>query len=261
LHPINAAAVTVFDDIAPLSLNTLFNNSNTNKRIIPPIEIITSPDTDILDIADGDEPINLARLRDMIDLKEDIYLTKSDKLNDESNVSSWFAPFDSRGVVALRAMIGAIGTVIAIYTVTQSKRIRNLIATTTLATNIPLIEASPTLHTSNQFLVEEALITAGTQIAAIIVAYLVWRIIKLIYTRFKNMYMTVRLRRVSEYSGHTTGICIEAINYHCSLLIPLCSIKSHPIDLVTDGRVDLRVINYQGNASSTQLHLTSTTPH
>jgi hypothetical protein len=73
-HPINAAAVTVFDDIAPLSLNTLFNNSNMNKRVITPIEIITSPD--ILDIADGDEPINLAQLRDMIDLKEDIYLTK-----------------------------------------------------------------------------------------------------------------------------------------------------------------------------------------
>jgi hypothetical protein len=96
LHPITAAAATVFDDIATLSLDTLFNNSNTFKRAIPDINIKTSPDNDILDIADGDEHINHDRLREMIDLKEEIYLTKIDKLNEEANVESWFAPFDSR---------------------------------------------------------------------------------------------------------------------------------------------------------------------
>jgi hypothetical protein len=58
------------------------------------------------------------------------------------------------------------------------------------------------------------------------------------------MYMTVPLRCVSDYSGHTTSICIEVINYHHSLIIPLSSIKAHPIDLGSDGRIDLRVVNY-----------------
>ena len=58
------------------------------------------------------------------------------------------------------------------------------------------------------------------------------------------MHMTVPLRSVSDYCGHTTGICIKVINYECSLLIPLCSIKSHPIDLMTDRRMNLRVTKY-----------------
>jgi hypothetical protein len=144
----------------------------------------------------------------------------------------------------LIAIIGALGTIIAMHTATQSRRIRNLIATTSLAANIPLIEASPTHNANDEKPWEEALITAGTQIAAIIVAYFAWRVIKLIYTRFKNMYMTVPFRRVSDYHGHKTGICIEVIHYQYSLLIPLCSIKSHPIDLVTDRRINLRVVNY-----------------
>jgi hypothetical protein len=92
----------------------------------------------------------------MIDRKEEIYLTKSDKLSDESNVGSWFTPFDSRGLIALIAIIGALGTVIAIYTATQSKKIRNLIALMSLLANIPLIEASPMLNANDHNLVEES---------------------------------------------------------------------------------------------------------
>jgi hypothetical protein len=56
--------------------------------------------------------------------------------------------------------------------------------------------------------------------------------------------MTLQLQNISNYRGHTTSICIEAMDYESSLVIPLCSIKSHPIDLTTDTKINLRVTNY-----------------
>ena len=110
LHPINAAAATIFKDIAPLALDTLFNTSTETDQYVPHIVNNTSPDEEVLDIADGNEAINLERLREMIDQNEEIYLTKSDKLSDEANIGSWFEPFDLCGVLAIVAVIGCIGT-------------------------------------------------------------------------------------------------------------------------------------------------------
>jgi hypothetical protein len=121
LHPINAAAATIFKDIAPLALDTLFNISTRNDQYIPHIVINTSPDDEILDIADGNEAINLERLREMVNHNEEIYLTKSDKLSDEANIESWFDPFDLRGVLAIIAVIGCSGTMLAINPVKEDK--------------------------------------------------------------------------------------------------------------------------------------------
>ena len=80
----------------------------------------------------------------MINQNEEIYLTKSDKLNDETNIGSWFEPFDLRGVLAIVAIIGCIGTMIAIYTVTQSNKIRSLVASMFVSGNIPMVAPFPT---------------------------------------------------------------------------------------------------------------------
>ena len=48
LHPINAAAATIFRNIAPIALDTLFNVSTATKHDVPDIKIKTSPDDKIL---------------------------------------------------------------------------------------------------------------------------------------------------------------------------------------------------------------------
>ena len=55
-------------------------------------------------------------------------------MSDEANIESWFDPFDLRGVLAIIAVIGCIGTMLAIYTVTQSKKIKSLIASIFVST-------------------------------------------------------------------------------------------------------------------------------
>ena len=63
-----------------------------------------------------------------------------------------------------------------------------------------------------------------------------------LYQRFKDHRSA--LPQVSKYNRHTTTIYVEALDHESSILIPLCSLKTHPIDLVTDERMNLRITQY-----------------
>jgi hypothetical protein len=181
----------------------------------------------------------------LIEEDEDIYLTKSDKLNDEANVKSWFAPFDSRDILAIVSIIGGLGAILAINTTAQSSKIRSLLMGVSIAARGPVAEAFP-MNDIRQLPEpwNDIFITAMTQILVIIAAYLAYQTACIIYLKIKHFHIRIPLQNISDYRGHTTSICIEAMDHKSILLIPLCSIKSHPIDLMTENRFNLRVTNY-----------------
>jgi hypothetical protein len=110
----------------------------------------------------------------MIDQDEEIYLTKSDKLSDEANIESWFDPFDLRGILVIIAVIGSIGTMLAIYTITQSKKIKSLIASIFVSTHIPLVEAFPTERQEAHSHWEGIMLAGATQVVVILAAYVLF---------------------------------------------------------------------------------------
>jgi hypothetical protein len=63
------------------------------------------------------------------------------------------------------------------------------------------------------------------------------------------MHIALPLHKLSNYNGHTTSVCIEALDHENSLLILLCSIKTHPIDLVTERKIKLRMTRYTRHCS------------
>jgi hypothetical protein len=180
----------------------------------------------------------------MINRNEEIYLTKSDKLQHETGFSSWFSPFDFRGVLAIIAIIGSIGAVIAIYALTHSNGIRMLLASMVTAGEIPTITGYPTDRTEPHSH-WEGIITSGIcQLVVLLSAYVLIRMVKNLYQRFMQNRTALPLQQVSKYNRHTTTIYVEALDHESSILIPLCSLKTHPVDLVTDERVQLRITQY-----------------
>jgi hypothetical protein len=107
----------------------------------------------------------------------------------------------------------------------------------------PVIEALPTENNKHDPEPWEDIFTTA-QILVIIAAYLAYQIAHAIYLKIKHFHIRIPLQNVSDYRGHTTSICIEAIDHESIFLIPLCSIKSHPIDLITENRINLKVTNY-----------------
>jgi hypothetical protein len=75
-------------------------------------------------------------------------------------------------------------------------------------------------------------------------AYVLFRLGVFLYKKLKNMHIALPLNKLSNYNGHTTSVCIEALDLENSLLIPLCSIKTHPFDLITDGKIKLQITRY-----------------
>jgi hypothetical protein len=91
----------------------------------------------------------------------------------------------------------------------------------------------------------EGILSAGaTQVLVIVAAYVMARLGLVLYRKIKNMHISLPLQNISKYSGHTTSVCIEALDHENSLLIPLCFIKTHPIDLVSDEKIQLRITRY-----------------
>jgi hypothetical protein len=180
----------------------------------------------------------------MVNRKEEIYSTKSDKLQHETGFSSWFAPFDFRGALAIITIIGSIGAVIAIYALTHSNGIRMLLASMVTAGEIPTITGYPTDRTEPHSH-WEGIITSGIcQLVVILSAYVLVRIVKNLYQRFQQNRTALPLQQASKYNRHTTTIYVEALDHESSILLPICSLKTHPVDLMTDERAQLCITQY-----------------
>jgi len=129
-------------------------------------------------------------------------------LSDEANIESWFEPFDLRGVLAIIAVIGCIGTMLAIYTITQSKKIKSLVASMFVSGNIPMVSLFPTEKQEAHSHWEGILAAGATQVLVIVAAYVMAHLGLVLYRKIKSIHISLPLQSISKYSGHTTSVCI-----------------------------------------------------
>ena len=101
------------------------------------------------------------------------------------------------------------------------------------------------------------MLAGATQVIVIVAA--LFRLGVFLYKKLKNMHIALPLHKLSNYNGHTTSVCIEALDHENSLLIPLCSIKTHPFDLITDGKIKLQITRSPDIVASIMLVSTSWT--
>ena len=127
---------------------------------------------------------------------------------------------------------------------TNSNGIRVLLASMVTAGDIPNVGGYPTDRKESHSHWESILTTGISQLVVLVTAYIVIRIVMSLYQRFKDNQSALPLQQVSKYNRHTTTIYVEALDHESSILIPLCSLKTHPIDLVTDERINLRLTQY-----------------